>query len=79
MLVLEIHENVDLVLGIKNIFGLEGVIYLHESCFNFLNRSISFFSREQIILKPKEQKYIIVEALFVEEISGMTIVKMLDK
>ena len=25
-LVLEIHENVDLVLGIKNIFELEGVI-----------------------------------------------------
>ena len=26
MLVLEIHENVDLVLGIKTVFGLEGVI-----------------------------------------------------
>ena len=25
-LVSEIHENVDLVLGIKNIYGLEGVI-----------------------------------------------------
>ena len=25
-LVLEIHENVDLVLGIKNIFELEGII-----------------------------------------------------
>ena len=27
-LVSEIHENVDLVLGIKNVFELEGVIYL---------------------------------------------------
>ena len=27
-LVSEIHENVDLVLGIKNMFGLEGVINL---------------------------------------------------
>ena len=26
-LVSEIHENVDLVLGIKNVFELEGVIY----------------------------------------------------
>ena len=26
MLVSEIHENVDLVLGIKNVFELEGVI-----------------------------------------------------
>ena len=31
-LVSEIHENVDLVLGIKNIFELEGVIDSHDSC-----------------------------------------------
>ena len=55
-LVSEIHENVDLVLGIKNIFELEGVIDWQESCFNFLNRSIPFFLREEVILKPEEQK-----------------------
>ena len=74
-LVSEIQENVDLVLGIKNMFELEGVIDLQESCFNFLNRSIPFFSREHEILKPKEQKYISVEAPFLEEISGMPIEK----
>ena len=37
MLLSEIYENVDLVLGIKNIFELEGVIDSHHSCFNFLN------------------------------------------
>ena len=42
-LVSEIHENVDLVLGNKNIFELEGVIDSWDSCFNFLNRSIPFF------------------------------------
>ena len=42
-LVSEVHENVDLVLGIKNIFELEGVTDLHESCFNFFNISIPFF------------------------------------
>ena len=67
-LVLEIHENIDLVLGIKNIFKLEGIIDLCESCFRFLNRSIPFFLREPIILKPKEQIPITVEAPFVEEI-----------
>ena len=41
-LVSEIHENMDLVLGIKNIFELEGVIDSRNSCFSFLNRSISF-------------------------------------
>ena len=45
MLVSEIHENVDLVLGIKNIFELEGVIDLCDSCFSFLNRYIPFPKR----------------------------------
>ena len=67
----EIHENVDLVFGIKNIFELEGSINTQkESCFSFQNRSIPFFPKEQIILKPKEQKLIKMEALFVDEISG---------
>ena len=34
-LVSEIHENEDLDLGIKNIFKLEGIINLRESCFSF--------------------------------------------
>ena len=69
MLVLEIHENVHLVLGIKNIFELEGIIYLRESCFSFLNRSVPFFSKEQVILKPREQRFIKIEAPFINEIS----------
>ena len=56
-LVSEIHENADLVFGIKNIFELEGIMNLQESCFSFLNRLIPFFLKEQIILKPKEQKF----------------------
>ena len=39
-LVSEIHDNVDLVMGMKNIFELEGVIDSRESCFSFLSRSI---------------------------------------
>ena len=42
-LILEIHENVNLVLGIKNIFELEGVINSCELWFSFLNSSIPFF------------------------------------
>ena len=41
-LVSEIHENVDLVLGIKNIFELEGIINSRDCCFKFLNRSIPY-------------------------------------
>ena len=60
-LVLEIHENVDSVLGIKNIFELKGTINSQESCFSFLNSSIPFFPKEQIILEPKEQCFIKIE------------------
>ena len=69
-LVSEIHENVNSVLGIKNIFELEGVINSRDCCFNFLNRSLPIFPKECIVLKPKGQRLINVEAPFIDEISG---------
>ena len=78
-LVSEKHENVDLVLGIKNIFELEGVINSQDCCFNFLNRSIPIFPKECIVLKPKGQKLIKVEGPFIDEIPGLAIIKVLDK
>ena len=78
-LVSEIHENIGLVLGIKNIFKLEGVINSQDCCFNFLNRSLPIYSKRTIVLKPREQKLIKVEAPFIDEISGQAIIKILDK
>ena len=43
MLVSEIHDNVDLVLGMRNVFELEGVIDRQNSSFKFLNRSLPLF------------------------------------
>ena len=77
-LVSEIHENVDLVLGIKNVFELEGVINSRECCFKFLNRSVPIYPEKEIILKPNEQKLGKVKAPFIDEISGMAIIKILD-
>ena len=77
-LVSEIHKNIDLVIGIKNLFELEGVINLWDSCVKFLNRSIPSFPKEKVTVKPKEQKVLTLEAPFIEEISGMAITKMLD-
>ena len=77
-LVSEIHDNVDLVLGMKNAYDLEGIIDMWDSSFRFLNRSIPFFSKEQVVVKPKEKKFIKIDAPFVDEISGLAIVKMLD-
>ena len=42
-LVSEIFDNVDMVLGIKNLFELEGVIDTRESSSRFLSRSIPIF------------------------------------
>ena len=77
-LVSEIHENTDLVLGIKNVFELEGVLNSRDCCFKFLNRSVPIFPENCTILKPNEQKLIIVKAPFIDEISGLAIVKILD-
>ena len=77
-LVSEIHENVDLVLDIKNMFELEGVINSRDCCFKFLNRSLPIFPVDHIVLKPKEQKLIKVKAPFIDEISGLATVKKLD-
>ena len=68
-LVSEIHENVDLVIGIKNLFELEGVIDSWDSCVKFLSRSIPFFPKEKVTVKPKDQKLLTLGAPFLEEIS----------
>ena len=64
-LVSEIFDNVDMVLGIKNLFELEGVIDSRESYFRFLSRSIPIFPREQVVVKPGEKIFIPIEAPFV--------------
>ena len=65
----KIHDNVDLVMGMKNIFELEGM--------SFLGRSISFFPVTAVEIEPKMQKMVVIEAPFVEELSGMAVVKIL--
>ena len=78
-LVSEIFNNINMVLGIKNLFELEGVIDTRESSFRFLSRSITIFPREQVVIKPGEKKLILIETPFAEEISGMAIVKIVDQ
>ena len=77
-LVSKIHHNADLVMGMKNIFELEGVINSRESYFSFLIRSIPFFPVTTVEIAPKSQKMVIVEAPFIKELSGMAMVRILD-
>ena len=68
-LVSKIHENVDLCLGIKNVFELEGIINSRDCCFKFLNRSVPIYPENEIVLKPNEQKLVKVKAPFADKIS----------
>ena len=67
-----------MVLGIKNVFELEGVINSRDCCFKFLNRSVPIYPKKEIILKPDEQKPVKVKAPFMDEISGLAMSKILD-
>ena len=77
-LVSEIHENVDLVLGIKNVFELKGVINMRDCRFEFLNTSVPIYPEKELILKPDKQKLVKVRVSFVDEISGLAIIKIID-
>ena len=52
-LVSEIHENVDLVLGIKNVVKLEGVIKFARLHFQFLEQIFTHFSKRAYHAKTK--------------------------
>ena len=77
-LVSEIHKNVDIVLGIKNVFELECVINSRDCRFQFLNRSVPIYPEKELILKPNEQKVVKVKAPILDEIIGLAIIKIID-
>ena len=43
-----------------------------------MNRSVCIYPEKEIILKPDEQKLVKVKAPFIEEISGLAIIKIID-
>ena len=44
-----------------------------------MNRSVSIYPENEIVLKPNEQKLVKVKAPFADEISGMAIINILDR
>ena len=60
-------------------FELEGVINSRDCRFKFLNRSVPIYPEKELILKPDEQKLVKVRALFVDNISGLAIIKIIDE
>ena len=60
-------------------FELEGVIDSRDCNFEFLNRSVPIYPEKEVILKPDEKKLVKVKALFVDEILGLAIIKIIDE
>ena len=74
----EIPNSVDTVMGIKNVYEIEGVFSTRDSSLHFLNRSTPFFPKTEILLRHREQRFIKVNVPFKDEISGLVMIKLLD-
>ena len=71
-------KSMKIVPGIKNVFKLEGVINSRDCRFEFLNKSVPIYPEREIRFKPDEQKLVKVRAPFIDEISGLAIIKIID-
>ena len=69
----------DLILGVKNIFELEGVINSRTCSVNLLNRSLPIFPLAHHKPRPGKMVYVKVRIPFVEKLSGIAIVKHMYK
>ena len=75
-LVSEIQDKMDLILGVKNIFELEGIMNTRTCSMSFLNRSLPIFPLGHHRIKPGKMAYVRVRIPFVEKLSGIAIVKL---
>ena len=78
-LVSEIQDRMDLILGVKNIFELEGIMNSRTCSFHFLNRSLPIFPLAHYKIKTWKMAYVKVRIPFVEKLSGIAIVNLLYK
>ena len=78
-LVLEIQQNMDIILGVKNMFEIEGEISCHTSQFKFLNRSLPIFTLSTHRIKVGAKAYVKAKVPFIEKLSGHEIAKLLYK
>ena len=44
-------------------YEIEGIICSRDSCIHFSNRSIPFFPKTEVLLKPKEQRSLKIDDL----------------
>ena len=73
---MEIQDKMDLILGVKNIFELEGIMNTRTLSVSFLNRSLPIFPLGHHRIKPGKMAYVRVRIPFVKKLSGIAIVKL---
>ena len=76
-LVAEIQQNMDIILGVKNMFEIEGEISCRTSQFRFLNRSLPIFTLYTYRIKVGAKAYVKVKVPFIKKLSGHAIAKLL--
>ena len=77
-LVSEIQDNIDHVIGVKNMFELEGELSCRHFQFKFLNRLVPTFSVNDYNIPPKGKRQVKIKTPFHDEISGIAIAKVFD-
>ena len=78
-LVSEIQQNMNIILGVKNMFEIEGEVSCCTFQFKFLNRSLSIFPLSTHRIKVGAKAYVKAKVLFIEMLSGHAIAKLLYK
>ena len=76
-LVSEIQQSMDLIIGVKNMFELEGEVSCRTSQFKFLNRSLPLFPLSTHRIKVGAKAYVKAKVPFIEKLSGHAIAKLL--
>ena len=64
----EIQQNMDIILGVKNMFEVEGEISCHTSQFKFLNRSLPIFTLSTHRIKVGAKAYVKAKVPFIEKL-----------
>ena len=71
----DIHNDLDIVMGIRNVYEIVVVITTRNSCLHFQKRSNPFFANTEMHLKPREYKIKKKYVPLMDEISGLLILK----
>ena len=79
ILVSEIQQSMNLILGVKNMFEIEGEVSCHTSQFKFLNRSLPIFPLNTHRIKVGSKAYVKAKVPFIERLSGIAMAKLFYK